>query len=213
MHVFYLHGFASSAQSRKATYLAERFRAHGVTLRCPDFNEPDFATLTTTRMLEQVAGEIAAAGRGPVTLIGSSLGGVVAIHTAARLLDRVDRLVLLAPAVMFPKDADKVLGAGRVAEWRRTGTLDVLHHANGATRPLNYAFYEDSLQYDAMAALVPQPALIFQGVRDDAVDPRIVQQYAALRPHMLLTLLDDDHQLIASLPRIWSDMTVFLGLT
>jgi hypothetical protein len=30
---------------------------------------------------------------------------------------------------------------------------------------------------------------------------------------MLLTLLDDDHQLIASLPRIWSDMTVFLGLT
>ena len=58
-----------------------------------------------------------------------------------------------------------------------------------------------------------QPTLIFQGLRDAAVDPRMVQRFAALRPHMRLTLLDDDHQLIASLPRIWSDMTLFLGLT
>jgi pimeloyl-ACP methyl ester carboxylesterase len=213
MRVFYLHGFASSAQSRKAAYLAERLRAHDVELRCPDFNEPDFTTLTTTRMLERMAAEIAATGRGPVVLIGSSLGGAVAIHTAARLADRVDRVVLLAPAVIFPKDADNVLGADRVAQWRRTGTLDVFHHGDGVTRPLDYAFYEDSLQYDAMAAAVTQPTLIFQGLRDEAVDPRVVQQYAAARPHMHLTLLDDDHQLIASLPRIWSDMTVFLGLT
>jgi pimeloyl-ACP methyl ester carboxylesterase len=102
-------------------------------------------------MLERLAAEIATLDRGPVVLVGSSLGGVVAIHTAARLVDRVDRLVLLAPAVMFPKDADKVLGADRVAEWRRTGTLDVFHHGNGVTRPLNYAFYEDGLQYDAIS--------------------------------------------------------------
>jgi len=28
-----------------------------------------------------------------------------------------------------------------------------------------------------------------------------------------LSLLDDDHQLVASLPRIWDDLQPFLGLT
>ena len=78
-------------------------------------------------------------------LIGSSLGAVVAIHAAARMADRIDRLVLLAPAVMFPRDAPKVLGAERVARWQAAGTLDVFHHADGGMRPLSYRFYEDSV--------------------------------------------------------------------
>jgi uncharacterized protein len=144
-------------------------------------------------------------------LIGSSLGAVVAIHAAARMADRIDRLVLLAPAVMFPRDAPKVLGAERVARWQATGTLDVFH-GDGGMRPLSYRFYEDSEQYDAFAADVRQPTLILQGVRDAAVDYRVVEQFAAARPQMQLTLLDDEHQLLASLPRIWNDIAVFLEL-
>src|SRR5580765_3778483 len=109
MHVFYLHGFASSAQSKKAGYFAERFRAHGVALRCPDFNEPDFATLTMTRMLEQLDGELSEQGVTPSTLIGSSLGGALAVMAAARWPDRVGRLVLLAPAVMIAKPGHHLL--------------------------------------------------------------------------------------------------------
>jgi hypothetical protein len=52
-HVFYLHGFASSPKSTKVGYFSERLHEHGVDVRCPDFNQPDFATLTMTRMLEQ----------------------------------------------------------------------------------------------------------------------------------------------------------------
>ena len=213
MHVFYLHGFASSPQSKKAAYFAERLRPHGLALRCPDFNEPDFASLTMTRMLDQLAADIATLDTQPIVLIGSSLGAVVAIHTAARMPDRIDRLVLLAPAVMFPRDAPKVLGAERVARWQATGTLDVFHHADGGTRPLSYRFYEDSVQYDALAADVRQPTLIFQGLRDESVDYRVVERFAAARPNMQLTLLDDEHQLMASLPRIWNDIAAFLGLT
>lgn len=213
MNVFYLHGFASSARSKKAMYLGERFASHGIALRCPDLNEPEFFSLTLTRMLDRLARDIAALDREPVVLIGSSFGAVVAIHAAARLADRIGRLVLLAPAVMFPKDADKVLGADRVAEWRRSGTLDVFHHGDGLTRPLNYAFYEDGLRYDATTAEVAQPVRVFQGVRDEAVDHRVVERWAALRPNVQLTLLEDDHQLLASLPTIWSEMTVFLDVT
>ena len=57
-HVFYLHGFASSPQSTKIGYFSERLREHGVEVRCPDFNQPEFATLTITRMLEQLGAEL-----------------------------------------------------------------------------------------------------------------------------------------------------------
>jgi pimeloyl-ACP methyl ester carboxylesterase len=212
MHIYYLHGFASSPRSKKAVYFAERLRPLGLTLRCPDFNEPDFSSLTMTRMLDRLAADIATLDSQPIVLIGSSLGAVVAIHAAPRLAGRIDRLVLLAPAVMFPRDAPKVLGAERVAGWQATGTLDVFHHAEGGMRPLSYGFYEDSVQYDAFAADVRQPTLILQGVRDASVDFRVVEQFAAARPNVQLTLLDDEHQLMASLPRIWHDTAAFLEL-
>ena len=74
MQVFFLHGFASSAKSTKAGYFGERLQSHGIPLHCPDFNEPDFSTLTLTRMLDQLANAIVAVPAGPVVLIGSSLG-------------------------------------------------------------------------------------------------------------------------------------------
>src|SRR5205807_1898311 len=177
---------------------------HGFPLHCPDFNEPDFTSLTMTRMLDQVARGIDQLEPGPIALIGSSLGAVVAIHTAARLAQRVDRLVLLAPAVMFAKDGHRFLGPERVAGWLASGTLDVFHFGYGGMRPLGYSFYNDSLEYDAFAAVFRQPALIFQGLRDDAVDHRVVEKYASERPNVTVSLLEDGHQLIASLPRIWS---------
>jgi pimeloyl-ACP methyl ester carboxylesterase len=212
MHIFYLHGFASSARSTKAVYFGERFRAHGIPLSCPDFNEPEFASLTLTRMLDQLGRAIAALETGPVVLLGSSLGAVVALHMAARSPERIHRLVLMAPALMFGKDGHAFLGPERVVQWRARGSLDVFHYGFGETRRLNYAFYEDSLRYDALTAAVTQPTLIFQGLRDDAVDHRMVEQYAATRPGVTLRLLDDDHQLIASLPSMWDETAVFLEL-
>ena len=213
MHVFYLHGFASSPRSSKAAYLRERFLAHGVQLRCPDFNPPEFATLTMTRMIEQLLGEIQTLAAGPVTLLGSSLGAVVAIQAAARLPDRVRRLVLLAPAVRFPHDAHRVLGNDAMERWQSTGILEVFHYGFGGMQPLKYDFYEDGLRYDVSAVDAAQPTLIFQGRHDRAVDYRDVETYAAARPGTILVLMDDDHQLIASLPRIWSGILEFLDLT
>ena len=82
MHVLYLHGFASSAQSSKAAFFRSKLSAHGVEVHTPDFNLPDFSTLTVSRMLGQVQDAIQVLPPGPVTLIGSSLGGFVAVHAA-----------------------------------------------------------------------------------------------------------------------------------
>lgn len=212
MEVFYLHGFASSSKSTKAGILAERFREHGITMRTPDFNLPDFATLTMTRMLGQLAVEVDALGGAPVTLVGSSLGGSLAVLAAARLGDRVSRLVLLAPAVMFAKPGHHLLPPQRIDEWRARGEASFFHYAYNEERPLRFAFYEDTVCHDAFEARFSQPTLIFQGRRDTSVDAGTVEAFARTRPNVALSLVDDDHQLIASLPRIWNDMAGFLEL-
>jgi pimeloyl-ACP methyl ester carboxylesterase len=209
--VLYLHGFASSPGSTKARYFGERLTAHGVALRTPDFNEPDFTTLTTSRMLDQLGREIEEAG-GSATLVGSSLGGALAVLGAARYRRSVDKVILMAPAVMFAKPGHSLLPPERIDEWRRRGALPFFHYAYGEERLLNYDFYDDSLQHDPFDVSFSQPALIFQGMRDTIVDPRTVEQFAKNRSNVTLFLLDDDHQLTASLPRMWNAVEDFLGL-
>jgi predicted esterase YcpF (UPF0227 family) len=55
-HVIYLHGFASSPGSSKATRFGRELKQRGIPYDCPDLNEPAFETLTVTRMLEQGEG-------------------------------------------------------------------------------------------------------------------------------------------------------------
>ena len=53
MTVFYLHGFASSPKSTKVGYFRERFLEHHIDVRCPDFNQPDFATIRVRYVPDQ----------------------------------------------------------------------------------------------------------------------------------------------------------------
>ena len=209
--VIYLHGFASGAGSSKAAYFRERLRSHNVAFETPDFNQPDFSTLTITRMLDQLRAVLARQRR-PVALIGSSLGGTLAILAADRIAAKVSRVVLLAPAVMFAKPGHHLLPPERVEEWKRKGELPFFHYGHGAERLLKFAFYEDSRRHDPFDARLEQPTLIFQGLRDASVDYRTVEHFARNRPNVTLSLLDDDHQLTASLPRIWDGVQEFLGL-
>lgn len=209
--VLYLHGFASSARSTKAGYFSERLRSRGVPVVCPDLNEPEFRTLTMTRMLDQVARALDLADT-PAAVFGSSLGGTVAVLAAERFPERIDRLVLLAPAVMFARPGHHLLPPERVEEWRAKGALPFFHYAHDEERLLDVAFYEDTVAYDAFHADFAQPALVFQGLHDAAVPYRTVEAFAAARPHVTLSLLEDDHSLVHSLPRIWESVEPFLGL-
>ncbi|MBI2835635.1 MAG: alpha/beta fold hydrolase [Acidobacteria bacterium] len=218
MHVFYLHGFASSSQSKKARFLAERFAAHGVSWFCPDFNEPDFGTLTVTRMLDQLDTAIGRLPIGRIVLIGSSLGALVALNAVARLNQKVpggrtiDRVVLLAPALDFVDGTLHRLGEEGLARWRDSDRLDVFHFGYGRVVPVGYALYSDALQYDPFSLELRLPILMLQGRRDEAVSPASVERYARGRPSVTLRLLDDDHQLLGSLETIWRETAAFLGL-
>ena len=200
--MIYLHGFASSSRSGKASFFAQRCRDAGIGFDAPDLNLPDFSTLTVTRMLEQTGGLLDRAA-GPVTLIGSSLGGYVAVLAAARWPEKVKNVVLMAPALDF---SDKGLGGpggADVGDWQRAGHLNVFHFGYGRMIPVHYELYEDARRHDAMKAVLPMPVLVFQGRRDTAVDPATVKAWSEPRPNVELHLLDDDHQLGASLDVMW----------
>ena len=210
MHVLYLHGFASSPQSSKAQFLGERLAARGVTLQCPDFNGPDFSTLTVSRMLQQVESRIAALPPADVALIGSSLGGFVAIEAASRAVNQarhpIEQLILLAPAVELEWEQWSDIGPGGIERWRKSGSIEVFHHAYHVPRRLGFSFYEDALRYAPASRVLETPMLIFQGRYDQSVQPSIVERFAHAQPHATLRLLDDDHQLQGSLEFIWREI-------
>ena len=75
-----------------------------------------------TRMLDEVTRRLQE-GEGAATLIGSSLGGALAVLAAAHLPRLVDRVILLAPAVMFAKPGHHLLPPERIEEWRVAGSM------------------------------------------------------------------------------------------
>ena len=215
-HAVYLHGFASSPASSKAERFARELRVRGVGFSCPDFNEPDFETLTVTRMLDQTASAIAAAPDTPVALVGSSLGAFVAVHAAVGdaqcARPRVDRLVLMAPALDFGGNRLRQLGEHGIDEWRRAGKLRVFHYAHNAERDVGFALYEDAARYDAFGVNLDLPTLVFQGTRDASVDPSMVERWAWARRNVDLRMVDDEHQLTTSIDGIWQASAAFFGL-
>lgn len=213
MHVFYLHGFASSASSTKAGFFAAKLREHGLTLHTPDLNQPDFSTLTVTRMVEQVtAGIDAMPDGGKVVLIGSSLGALVAVHVGLKRPDRVARMILLAPALEFGGNRTRQLGDRPLDQWQATGATNVFHFGYGRLMPVGYELFADACGYDCTDVVLTMPIQVFQGSGDTVVELASVERWAGARPNVELHVVADDHQLAASLDYIWAEMKRFLRL-
>lgn len=212
-HAVYLHGFASSPASSKATRFGQELGQLGLGYSCPDFNQPSFETLTVSRMIEQTLAAVEAADAGPVVLIGSSLGAYVAVH-AARADDgrRVDRLILLAPALDFGGNRLTHLGPHSIEAWRSAGVLPIFHHGLGETRDVGFGLYADAARFDAFDARLDLPMLVVQGRQDDVVDATMVERWCAARPTADLHLVDDGHQLTDSMPFIWKKSREWCGV-
>jgi pimeloyl-ACP methyl ester carboxylesterase len=203
--IVYLHGFASSPQSKKAAIFRERLEAQGFDVAAPDLNGDSFRNLTLSGMLRVVE---EAAGTGPLSLVGSSLGGYLAALYAARHRE-VEKLVLLAPAFGFARRWMEELGEPTVEKWRNSGERMVMNYASGREEPIGWGLMEDSLHYeDEPAAL--QQTLIFHGVQDDVVPIGVSRSYARTRTSATLREVESDHSLLSAIEEIWGGTKEFL---
>jgi predicted esterase YcpF (UPF0227 family) len=100
--IVYLHGFCSSPASWKSRLLAEEMARRGLAeqFACPQLSPvPAEAVASISRLIEQADG--------PVTLVGSSLGGHYANHLAEK---HGLNAVLINPAVVDSLDLATFVG-------------------------------------------------------------------------------------------------------
>lgn len=215
-NIIYLHGFASSPTSKKADYFRGRFAEMDIPLQVPDLNVPSFEKLTLTAMLEKVAELVRVAPPGPVYLIGSSMGGLVGLHFVSQYKDqeakRAEVMVMLAPAFDFIANRRATLGDARMAYWQQSGWTTVHNYATGADERIHYGLLEDIARYDAFAADLVIPTLIYHGKNDASVPVEQSERFAETRSNVTLKVVDSDHALLDQLDAIWTDMRKFFAL-
>jgi pimeloyl-ACP methyl ester carboxylesterase len=194
--VLYLHGFASSPGSAKASVIVPELRARGLHVDVPDLNEGDFFHLTMTRALDLARRHV----RERTLVIGSSLGGALGALLADKD-ERVKGLVLMAPAFSLAERLAARYGDREIARWRESGSIAVEHLGYGRTEEIGYGFFDDA-QRHAGTPRIRVPTYVLHGERDDVVPSTIASELAERFPSFVeLDLVDDDHALTASAER------------
>jgi pimeloyl-ACP methyl ester carboxylesterase len=207
--LLYLHGFASGPSSHKARALSERFRALGIPVEVPDLTPgaDGFERSSPSSMLA-VAEGLLSRSPPPHAIVGSSLGGYLAAVIASRS-PAVERLVLLAPAFRFFERWGNRLTEAQQADWKANG-LETMHFASSRQRRIGWQFFEDAARFPAFPE-VRVPTLCLAGKRDETVPIADVEAFVARTPSARLVALDDGHELLASLDRIFDEARTFLA--
>ena len=207
--LIYLHGLASSPHSAKARFLAGRAEAIGLTLQCPDLNTGGFHQLTFGRMLDQTR-ELIRSQPGPVVLLGSSLGGLVATWCAQEER-QVRGLLLLAPAFEFLESWLPKLPLEQRTSWEQGEPLWIHHHGENKCLPLGSLFLQDMVRFSEIHSLVrPLPTHIVHGRQDNVIDLAASRRFAASRPWVQLFEVDADHYLAGVSGVIWRQTEALL---
>jgi pimeloyl-ACP methyl ester carboxylesterase len=138
------------------------------------------------------------------------MGGYLALLAAAEE-PRIQRLMVMAPAIDMRARWAVRYGAEKLAAWKAAGAAPTFHHAYGEERLIGYGLYEDLERYDpAPSARVP--TLAFMGRRDDTVAPAAVESWASRNPSVRLLWLDSGHELVDQLETMWTETAAFFGI-
>ena len=207
--VIYLHGFASSPGSAKATRFAKALDDRGVPSRFPDLNQGDFRGLTISRQLCLLDTLCKGAADGSLLIIGSSLGGYAAALWAARS-PAVAALVLMAPAFDFAARWRARLGQPTITAWEAAGAVAVMHHGTGKMEMIGWSLMADAERHEPFPE-ARVPTLILHGCRDETVDFALSTAFARDRPRVELVGLDADHGLLGVLDTVVARAFQFLA--
>ncbi|HEU6453883.1 MAG TPA: alpha/beta fold hydrolase, partial [Roseateles sp.] len=177
--LFWLSGFRSDMTGSKASALDAFGASHGLAVTRFDYSGHgqsggDFNLGTISRWLEEAIAVLTTTS-GPQILVGSSMGGWLALLLARELRragsNRIAGLVLIAPATdmtelmlsQMPRRAQKLLGT--------QGYVEVPSEYSEDPYRINRALIEDGRQHllFGRAIEIGAPVTILQGARDKDV--------------------------------------------
>ena len=206
----YLHGFASSPDSHKARYIQQKFVELGLTLHLPDLNLADFSTVTLSQQLDYLQSTYLI-DNAEITVIGSSLGGFLAVQLAA-LNPLAKKLVLFAPAFGFGQRVAQAIGLENMEDWQRDGVRQFYHYGLKRNVNLHFQFIADARNFSEDSLTRSLPILIIHGIHDEVVPSVLSEEFAKARSQVSLKLVNDDHALGKDLESHWQDIKLFLEI-
>jgi pimeloyl-ACP methyl ester carboxylesterase len=166
------HGMESTRGGTKQSAIAQRFAPAGYNVLRFDFSfvgdsEGEYEDLTVSAEVDDALGALDFMhefGASECTLIGSSLGGLVALLAASAAPHLVSRVAVIAAVAESHLFTDG-LSEKAVAEWRSRGRRRV---GSGFLKP---GFLDDVLKIDAPKAMssLAVPVLVMHGDADDVV--------------------------------------------
>lgn len=178
--IFWLAGFMSDMASTKATALADFARTNG--LGCTRFDYSghgasggEFRDGTIGRWLEEARAVFESATRGPQIVVGSSMGGHIALVLLQNLMRvapseaaRIKGLVLIAPAWDMTEELMWKQFPPSVRDEINAVGFHMLPSAYGAPYPITRGLIEDGRRHLlARKTFDPgRPVIILQGLLD-----------------------------------------------
>lgn len=225
--IVFIHG---AQQDHSCWALQSRwFAHHGYTALVPDLpghgRSGGTPLATVEALAEWIVALLDAAGIAKATLVGHSLGALVVIETALRHTARVDKAVLIAPALPMPVSAalldaaadDPARAIAQINErsysprgqlggnsapglWMLGINQRLMARQPAGTLLADLSACHAYARPIASLAVLSAPTLILGATHDRMVSPQAAQQLAAALPHAQLLTLAGGHALPAEQP-------------
>ena len=204
----YLHGFASSPSSKKATAFKNKFKEIGVSLNTPDLEGGNFENMTLTSQVNIVLDLLDQFQCKKVCLIGSSMGGYLATLVAQRRVE-IKATYLMAPGFNFLERWMRSLKLDWDDETCLEPKIQVFHYRYDETKYIRTDIFKDAKNWNTLDLNREIPFRIVHGIHDEVVPIDESKKFVSRRPWCSLKELDSDHGLLSHLEWVVDDCMVF----
>ena len=206
----YLHGFASSPSSKKATAFKKKFKDMGISLEIPDLEGSDFENMTLTRQMNILSKCLKLSKNKGVCLIGSSMGAYLAI-LAAQNSATIQAIYLMAPGFNFMDRWMRKLNLDYDDEASWEATIPVFHYRYGETRNIHTRLFKDAMGWRNLELKRKLPTRIVHGIHDEVVAIDESRKFVSSRPWCSFQELDADHSLLSHIDWIIDDCLMYFS--
>lgn len=202
--VMFLTGFKSDMNGTKAMYLRDHCAARGIGFLRFDYSghgesSGQFDACTISTWLADSLHMLDHHTRGRVVLVGSSMGGWLALLLARARPERVAALIGIAAAPDFTEELIwKAASAEQKQQLAQQGFFEVPNCYGGVPYKITHALIEDGRKHLLLHAPldITCPIHLLHGTNDEDVPLWVAQKIASLAPHATLTTIKDgNHRL------------------